>query len=291
MSQTTAQIALPTAVSLETVISTTSPDHPTLIFIHFWGGSKRTWSRLITQLQNDYNIIAPSQRGWGDSAAPKDPKAYGITSYAEDIVALIQHLQANKPELLTNGIILVGHSMGGKVAQYLVTEPEVACLLRGLILIAPAPSGSFSLPGEMREQQVHAYDSLQSASFVVRNVLLGKPDAVDDNSVAQLAIDAVAGSPEARVAWPEYGMAEDYEDAVVDAVRNVRDQLRILVVVGELDRVETAENIERRVVNVLKSAGAMTTVRVLGGIGHLIPVEAPEALASAIREFIVQDVP
>lgn len=282
-------IALPTGVTLHTTLSTPSgpSSRPTLLLIHFWGGCNRTWLPLIEHLQEDYDIIAPSQRGWGQSSAPQDPKAYSIEAYAADIVALIQNVKSTLPGRFKNGIILIGHSMGGKIAQYLLTKDEIASYIRGLVLIAPAPAGAFQLPEEMREQQIHAYDHFESAEFVVRNVLLAKPDTVSNDAAMQLAAEAVAGSPEARAAWPTYGMAEDYEYAVAKAIPIFKErhghQVRALVVASDQDRVETAENVDKRVAALLKEAGASVTSKLLEGVGHLIPIEAAGRLAEMIK--------
>jgi hypothetical protein len=48
----------------------------------------------------------------------------------------------------------------------------------------------------------------------------------------------------------------------------------VVVVVGGLDKIETAERVKKKVIQVLKKAGASVTVTVLVGVGHLMPVEA-----------------
>ena len=276
--------------ALHTIISTTTlgDQRPTLMLLHFWGGSNRTYARLITQLQNKFNIVAPSLRGWGESSKPEDPSAYQIADYADDITDLLSSLHTERPDLFNNGTVLVGHSMGGKIAQILLTKPEFEDVLRGLVLIAPAPASSFQLPtSEMREQQLHAYDSLESARFVVENVLLGRPDAIEPDEVEKLAGDAFGGSEAAKKAWPDYGMGEDYGDAVINAVhtRSGDGGLKVLVVVGSLDQVETPPRVQIEVVEPLRIAGTNVAWEELEDVGHLSPVEAPELLAEAITDL------
>ncbi|KAF2493670.1 alpha/beta-hydrolase [Lophium mytilinum] len=284
-------IPISPSITLHTLLSapSQSSDRPALLLLHFWGGSNRIYQPSISLLQARYPIIAPSLRGWGTSSAPADATAYRITDYAADIVALLLHLQMEHPTLLANGIVIAGHSMGGKLAQVLLSYKEVAPLVRGLVLIAPAPAGRFALPDDMREQQIHAYDSIESASFVVENVLLGKAESVSKAAKKELAEGMVAGSPGARAAWPEYGMAEDYERAVVESVEQYqrgRGQLKVLVIVGELDRVEEPGNVESRVAVALRNTGADVKMDRMTGVGHLVPLEAPETMASAITAFV-----
>jgi pimeloyl-ACP methyl ester carboxylesterase len=36
---------------------------PALLFLHYWGGSARTWNAVISQLSPDFRCIAYDQRG------------------------------------------------------------------------------------------------------------------------------------------------------------------------------------------------------------------------------------
>ncbi|KAF2801290.1 alpha/beta-hydrolase [Mytilinidion resinicola] len=291
MSSQELSIPISPSITLHTLVSTPAQpsSRPSLLLLHFWGGSHHTYHPSISLLQDHYQIIAPSLRGWGMSSAPVDVTAYRIVDYVADIVALLLHLNTQQLALSANGVIVVGHSMGGKLAQVLLNNVEVASLVRGLILIAPAPAGSFALSENMRAQQIHAYDSVESASFVVENVLLGEAENVTEATRVDLAKGMVAGSPGARAAWPEYGMAEDYERAVVGSVeRYQREQgvLKVLIIAGELDRVEEPGNVESRVAVVLRNSGADVKIEQIAGVGHLIPLEAPESMAAAVTAFV-----
>lgn len=278
-------------IKLHVLLSTpqTPSTRPALLLLHFWGGSNRTYQPAVNLLADNYNIIAPSLRGWGQSTKPDNAQAYRIADYAADIVSLLQELQSSQPHILVNGVALIGHSMGGKLAQVLLTYTELAPLVKGVILIAPAPSGSFALPEDMREQQIHAYDNRESALFVVENVLLGKADNVTEATRIGVASDAVSGSPGARAAWPKYGMGEDYENSVVNSIKGYKSShgaFKVLIIVGELDRVEAPANVENRIAVVLRNAGADVQTRLLSSIGHLIPLEAPRSMVSALSSFV-----
>lgn len=258
---------------------------PALKLISSQGGSKRTWSELAQRLP-DYTIIAPSLRGWGKSSKPDDPGAYRIADYADDMYGLIAMLQISHADIFRHGIVLIGHSMGGKIVQRLLTYPSLSTLVKGLVLIAPAPATAFALPDDMREHQIHAYDHADSARFVIENVLLGTPESAEPETIKCLVQDAVAGSEGAKRAWPEYGMAEDFSADLLEAVRRRGVLSEGLVVVGELDRVETPENVQKKVVESSREAGADVQSEILKDVGHLIPVEAPKELASLMRPFV-----
>ena len=60
---------------------------PTLLFLHYWGGSARTWNHVIEKLCSTFRCIAYDQRGWGESDAPAD--GYTISDLAGDAASLV----------------------------------------------------------------------------------------------------------------------------------------------------------------------------------------------------------
>lgn len=80
---------------------------PALVFLHYWGGSRRTWRPVLTRLHPDQAFVNYDQRGWGDSANAAGP--YDLQRLTDDAQSVI----------VTSGYtdyVLVGHSMGGKIA-------------------------------------------------------------------------------------------------------------------------------------------------------------------------------
>jgi 3-oxoadipate enol-lactonase len=53
------------------VVDENGSQEPALVFLHYWGGSARTWSFVIAQLPASVRSVAVSQRGWGGSMALK----------------------------------------------------------------------------------------------------------------------------------------------------------------------------------------------------------------------------
>jgi pimeloyl-ACP methyl ester carboxylesterase len=90
------------------VVDTGSGD-PTLIFLHYWGGSARTWASAVRLLEPKFRCIAYDQRGWGSSDAPSD--GYHLKNLADDAYLLIQTLGMKQ-------YVLVGHSMEGRWRSY-----------------------------------------------------------------------------------------------------------------------------------------------------------------------------
>lgn len=69
---------------------------------------------------------------------------------ASDVISALDHMKTDPPTtaLFNNGIGLVGHSMGAKVAIATVrgVSDDRLGLIKGLVLVAPAPA-TLVLPG------------------------------------------------------------------------------------------------------------------------------------------------
>ena len=130
-------------------------ENPTLLFLHYWGGSSRTWDQVVSELKTDFRCVAYDHRGWGESDKPET--GYSIQELAYDAEALIQALELTR-------YVLIGHSMGGKVAQRLAAKrPEG---LEALILVAPAPPTPMAVPEDVRKQMIHAYQNREAVEFL-----------------------------------------------------------------------------------------------------------------------------
>ncbi|HEX6450465.1 MAG TPA: alpha/beta fold hydrolase, partial [Trebonia sp.] len=101
---------------------------PALVFLHYWGGSHRTFEPVIARLAPGRAVVSYDHRGWG--AARDLPGPYGIGQLADDVLEVVRGLGLRR-------YVLAGHSMGGKVAQLAAARRPDG--LAGLVLIAPAP--------------------------------------------------------------------------------------------------------------------------------------------------------
>jgi pimeloyl-ACP methyl ester carboxylesterase len=112
---------------------------PAVVFLHCWGGSTRTWDRIIAALPPRYRTVAIDQRGWGASEHPTP--GYSVAELADDTEGAIEALGLER-------YFLVGHSMGGKTAQLVASRRPKG--LVGLVLVAPAPPSPLKIPEELR---------------------------------------------------------------------------------------------------------------------------------------------
>lgn len=237
---------------------------PTLVFVHYWGGSAGTWQQVVDRLPPGQSAVRYDQRGWGTSAGLPGP--YHLNQLADDLLHVVE-------DLADKHFVLVGHSMGGKVGQLVAARRPAG--LAGLVLIAPAPPKppAAAVSEEYRQALSHAYDSPETVAQALDHVLTAAPlpHAVREAVVR----DSLAARPEALREWPLRGIAED----VTGAVRTV--EVPVTVLAGERDTVEPPRVLQDHLLPYLPHA-RLTTVP---GAGHLLPLEAPDAVAAAVGEF------
>ena len=229
---------------------------PTLLFLHYWGGSIGSWLPVVQDLSEDHRCFAMDFRGWGRSS--KDAADYRLETLADDVLGIVGQLG------LTD-FVIVGHSMGGKVAQLVAARrPEG---LQGLILMAPAPPTALDVPEEQRRQMSAANQSSEGVMSVISALPLSEAHR------ELIVEDALRGAPAAKHAWPIEGMIEDIRDHAAKIVVPAH------IIVGSADVVETEVSLRAAFGPSLPGAG----FTVLPGLSHMAPLEAPATVAEAVR--------
>ncbi|KAK4032125.1 alpha/beta-hydrolase [Parachaetomium inaequale] len=277
MAQRAEFIALRSGIKINVLVSQppVQPSKlPTIILLHFWGGSASTWSLVNPLISQTYSTIALDFRGWGASTGPEEKGAYSIAALADDVEEVIVALQIKS-------FVLAGLSMGAKVAQLVAARvcsglgnSGEAAVLQGLVLVSPAPPTPLALPPDMREQQLHAYDSQDSAEFVAKNILTRAFQSRDLPSF--VVSDMLRGNVWAREAWPTYAMAEDVSGGISSIT------VPILVLAAAEDVVEPQERVKTEVC----SRFPAVRFEVVPGSGHLSPLDTPETVAGHLLEFL-----
>ena len=222
---------------------------PTLVFLHYWGGSARTWDLVVDRLAGR-DVLRVDFRGWSRSSALPGP--YTLGQLADDTLAVLA-------DAGVTDYVLVGHSMGGKVAQLVAATRPAG--LRGIVLVGSGPAKpAAQVTPEYQEALSHAYDSAESVAGARDHVLTG-----GDLDLGRLD----------DTEWPLRGIAQD----ITEHTRMV--SVPALVVAGEHDQVEPVGVLRDNLVPYLSQADFV----VVPHTGHLIPLEAPADLVDAITAF------
>lgn len=93
------------------------PESPRLVYLHGWGDTSTTFQFVVDELEQNWRIVAPDWRGFGDSRC--STTSYWFPDYLADLDQLLEHVSTDEP------VVLIGHSMGANVAGlYAGTMPD-----------------------------------------------------------------------------------------------------------------------------------------------------------------------
>ena len=201
---------------------------PALVLLHHFGGSSRSWAPVIDRLGPAHRCIVPDLRGFGRSPPPP-PDGWTVDAAAGDVLALIE----------ARGVrdyVLVGHSMGGKIALDLAARRPPG--LGGLALVAPSPPTPEPMGAAVRERLLRCHGDRGAAEETVRQISVR---ALTPEVFECCVEDQLASSPGAWSWWLERGSREDLSSRIG------RLLLPTLVIAGEGDPVLPASVAEGEV--------------------------------------------
>lgn len=152
---------MPTATSQDGVkiaYESTGDGPLAVVFVHGWSSAKSFWDPVIAEIPiRGRQFVRLDLRGHGDAQA--EGCEHSVAGYAEDILAAADAADVQR-------FVTVGHSMGGKYAQYLrVLAPE---RLAGQVAIAPTPSTT--VDEESSEETIAFMSSWSGSVEAMRNM-------------------------------------------------------------------------------------------------------------------------
>ena len=110
-----------------------------LLLISGQGGDRHGWDSVREDFASRYRVITFDHRGTGESDKPREPETYTTRGFAQDAVALLDHLGIDRAHAY-------GISMGGRICQWLgidhpgrVASPVLGCTTPGNAHGVPRP--------------------------------------------------------------------------------------------------------------------------------------------------------
>ncbi|WP_327355143.1 alpha/beta fold hydrolase [Streptomyces sp. NBC_01304] len=108
-----------------------TPDARPLLALHGHLSEGASFTGLAAELGPEWRVIAPDQRGHGDSDRAPD---YTREGYVDDLIALLDHLDLGTP------VVALGHSGGGINAYYLAARrPDLVSALVNVDAVVDYP--------------------------------------------------------------------------------------------------------------------------------------------------------
>jgi 3-oxoadipate enol-lactonase len=247
---------------------------PPLVLVHGFACGRRMWVHQMRALARDYTVIAYDQRGHGRSSAPENPGDYSAGHLGRDLAGLLDHLRVDRCHL-------VGFSLGGGPAL-------------GFALSRPDRVASLTLA----DVGAGAESPMLMTSTARRWGMVGRTQGVEalaDEMLRGEFFKAYAGrDPRARChmralirSTPLHGVLHTLNEVLAKRTSLFRmtgplRSLRVPTLVLRGDRDQVCRAASRLLASTIPGAREMT----LAGVGHMAPVEAPEAFTDALRAFM-----
>lgn len=288
------RLRLSTGVTLNVALAG-SPQKPSVILLHGFPESHRTWRDLVPRLQDSFYLVMPDQRGFAGSDLPQDASAYKTDILIDDVFALADALGIEQ-------FALVGHDWGGAIAwgAALRNDPR---LTRLLVINAPHPIifqksliedarqraasqyiTAFRAPGFEEVVRVKGFDWFFENIFARHSDVRKIPDSEKQQYLAEWS---QAGAFNAMLNWyraanvivPPPGVTVPLPDFVLRAFPVVHVPTKVIW--GMADEALLAVQLEG-----LDQLVEDLTVTRLEGVGHFAPWEASELVAAALKPFL-----
>ena len=226
-----------------------------VVWLHGWARRGQDFSAAASELaQSAISSVALDLPGFG--ASPLPLVTGGARTYAELVAPALR-------EISDQPLVLVGHSLGGRIASVVAANhPE---LVKGLVLCgAPLVGRAHAAPpwSYRALRWMHAHSFVGDERMEAARQRFGSIDYRNASGALRAVLVAMVN--------------ESYEDELVRVVAPVS------FLWGARDEVVPLD-IARRAMALLAGAHSL---RVVEGVGHLLPTEAPHELVASVREAV-----
>ena len=270
-------------------------DAPAVILLHGFPESHRTWRGVAPLLEDRFRLIMPDQRGFAGSDRPLDVAEYATDKLIDDIFALAEALQLKS-------FALVGHDWGGAIAWpaamrgdprltklAIVNAPHPVVFQKSVIEDSAQRAASqyinwFRTPGAEKAIEAMGFDAFFEKTFMSHVEIA---TVSEEEKREYLAEWSQPGGMLPMLNWyratklmvPPPGATLPLPDFLLRAFPKIH--VPTLVVWGLKDTALLPLQLEGLDVLV----DDLRVVK-LPDVGHFAPWEAPEQVASALRDFL-----
>jgi 3-oxoadipate enol-lactonase len=249
-----------------------------LLLVHGFTGAKEDFTPWLDRLADiGWHAVAPDLRGHGGSSKPTAEAAYSFDSLADDVLRLADALGWDR-------FVLLGHSMGGMVAQFIARD--AGARLDGLILMDTSHGPLDNLDRDL----VAAAVSIVRAQGMdgLAEVMADREGPLETPAHRRLLTEQPgyaefedrkfrATSPALYAAMaPEFVTTADR----LDSLRYLPESLPVLVIVGEQDKPFLAPSTR------MATAVGCGTLEIIPNAGHCPQFENSDAWWTALAAFL-----
>lgn len=235
-----------------------------VLALHGWFGDRTSFEPLLAHADGErFSFAAPDQRGYGDARGIEGE--YTTAEIAADALALADHLGWTT-------FSVVGHSMGGKVAQNLVAlAPE---RVRAIVGVSPVPAAGAGFDSDAWGLFRGAVDDPSARRAIIDLTTGGRLPAVwlESMVATSLACSTTAAFAAYLQDWAGLDFHESVKGSPVPA----------LAVAGAHDAALSPDVMRATWMEWFPNA----RLYVLQDAGHYAMDETPLALLAAVEDFL-----
>ena len=236
-----------------------------LVLVHGYLGGSEQWTDQIAHLSASFDVIAPNLPGYGE--AFDLPTCNRIGALADAVIAFLD-------ELGIADFILLGHSMGGMVAQEMAAK--VGSRVSRLILYGTGPVGLLPdrfEPIEVSRDRLRDDGVEQTARRIAATWFRAGEAATGFSRVARIGART---SPQAALAGLDAMADWDGRNALGTL------QMPTLVIWGERDRSYSWAQVE-----MLWKTLQNAQLAVMPGAAHAAHLEKPKLFHAILDDFLI----
>ena len=239
-----------------------------VVLIHGYPFNRSLWNEQVAALSNDYRVIVPDLRGFGESDASEGTVT--MNRFAQDVALLLNHLGITRATI-------AGLSMGGYVA--LAFYKQLPSRVRALILADTRAQADTQEAKQTRAQQVEK--ALTEGMAGIADAMLPKmltPDTVSKRpEIVKRVRDMMLKTKPEGAAAALRGMAErDDQTSLLSKI-----SVPALIFVGAEDAITPVTDSET-----MHHAIAGSRLVVLENAGHVSNLERTEEFNQALLDFL-----
>lgn len=262
---------------------------PGLLLLHGYPQTHIIWRKIAPQLANDFTVVMPDLRGYGDSSKPADGEnhaAYSKRALAQDQLELMTSLGFKR-------FAVVGHDRGGRVAHRMTLDHPDRVTKLAVLDIVPTYKLYHSVTREFATAYFHWFFLIQPAPFpetLIGNNVEFYLKAWAFRGVYPGAIDSQAFAEYLRCFRDPatvHASCEDYRAAAsIDLTHDAADlQRKVFCPVLVLWAEQGAMHLLYNVLDTWKERASNVRGRPLPD-GHFLPEEAPQAVLAELKMFL-----
>jgi haloacetate dehalogenase len=268
-------------------------DAPALLLLHGFPQSHVLWWRVAQRLQNDFFMVMPDLRGYGDSFKPADEPEQAQMSkraMAADMVSLMQALGHER-------FFLCGHDRGGRVSHRLALDHSGSVKKLCVLDIAPTYDMYAMTTMEFARAYYHWFHLIQPEPLPERMIggdpihyLHKKIGGWGNSGLSIFEPDALAEYERCFTAESIHTMCEDYRAAAgIDMKHDQLSRQRGEKVACDLLVLWGERGVVNRHFKPIELWQAQCAGQVSGQTlpcGHYLPEECPDEVAAQLRNFM-----